>query len=279
MVFLLSTTIGTFSANAQLWKRIQQKVEDKVNRAVDKTVDKGNEKVDNVVDGALNGKKDAKENSGSGKSRNIIEEEAVYSFVPGTRVVFQDNFQTDTEGRMPKYWKSSGGGSVVRLKGIPGNWLGLAARTTYRIDSLLDLSGRFTVEFDVLTSSEAAKDIGQMSVGFARDNSSRSYIMDAYNDNAITSTTLHFWNKEIVNSSSDTKIYNTVEYPLNNYANNTLHIAIEVDGKHMLVFADKHKLLDADMFDEETKKYFYLSAPFEYASDAKVYLGNIVIAH
>jgi hypothetical protein len=256
-------TAGISRAQAQLFKKLQQKLEDKVNKK---------------VDGIMDGQKGTKSSAEGKSSKPMPKLEEVYSFVPGRTVYFADNFASDKAGRMPKHWKTSGGGSIITVPDVSGKWLALAPRTTYRIDSILAMPGNFTVEFDILTRSTQAKDIGAMVFGFARDNSNRNYIQDAYNDNAITGTQIHFWNEAIVNSSSDTKISNSLEYPLSNFATAMLHISISVEAENMRVYLNKSKLLDTRMFKTNTIKYFYLSSPFDYEGEAMTYFGNFVIS-
>ncbi|GAA4802256.1 hypothetical protein GCM10023231_34030 [Olivibacter ginsenosidimutans] len=259
--------LNSQTSSAQIWKKVQQKLEEKVEK-----------KVDDVLDGKKKSMEDTTEDGQATGVEAVPNMEERYSFTPGGTIIFADDFKHDQEGKMASYWKSSGGGSVVNVSSVPGNWLALAPNTTYRIDSLLEISANFTIEFDLLTRSVEAKDIGAMQIGFARDNSNRSYIMDAYNDNAITCMQLHFWNKEVTNSSSDTEIYNTLDFPLNNFSNGLLHVAITVEGQHMRIYVNKAKLLDTDMFKKDAVKYFYLSAPFDYKAGAKVFFSNFTWA-
>ncbi|MCX2480031.1 hypothetical protein OQY15_13100 [Pedobacter sp. MC2016-15] len=265
IIATLMLTAGMTQAQAQFLKRLQQKLEDKV---------------DKKVDGMINGPKGSSgTGSAAGKSTKPLPKlEEVYSFVPGRSLYFADNFATDAAGRMPRQWKSSGGGSIVTVPDVPGKWLALAPRTTYRIDSILAMPGNFTVEFDILTRSTQAKDIGALVFGFARDNSNRSYIQDAYNDNAITGTQLHFWNEDVNNASSDTKINNSLEYPLSNYGNTVLHVSMSIEGENMRVYLNRSKLVDTRMFKTNTIKYFYLSAPYDYEGEAMAYFSNLVIS-
>lgn len=262
--FLFCFALGIPYSHAQFLKRMQQKLQDKAEK-----------KLDNVMNGNEDSKSTRDDNGTSAKLPHL---EEVYSFTPGNTLFFSDNFLAETSGRMPKHWKSSGGGSINNIPGMSGKWLALAPQTTYRIDNLLAMPGNFTVEFDIVTRSIAAKDIGAMQFGFGSDNANRTYIADANEGNAITATQLHFWNKEITNSSSATKIYNTLPFPLNNYANGLLHVAIAIEGEDMRVYINKSKLLDTRMFNKDTLKYFYLSAPYSYEGDAMVYFSNFVIA-
>lgn len=259
----LGLAAGFNPVQAQFLKKLQQKLEDKVDRK---------------VDGMINGKKGSTVSAEGKSAKPMPKLEEVYSFVPGHSPFFADNFSTDKAGRMPRHWKSSGGGSITTIPDVPGKWLALAPLTTYRIDSILAMPGNFTVEFDILTRSTQAKDIGALVFGFGRDNSNRSYIQDAYNDNAITGTRLHFWNEAIINSSSDTKINNSLEYPLSNYANTIIHISMSVEGENMRVYMNRSKLIDTRMFKANTIKYFYMSAPYDYEGEAMTYFGNFVIS-
>ena len=264
-VVLLTMFVQVSSLQAQIWKKVQQKIEAKANQ-----------KVDDV----LSGKKSSATNKGtmevSRANRPYVEE--VYSFTPGTKIIFESDFKYDTKGRMPKKWKSSGSGSVAAVSDMPGNWLALNEKSTYKIDSLINSPGNFTVEFDLITRSAETSDIGPLSFGFARDNSSKNGIYDGHNGNAITNTQLHFHNQEVINSSSDTDIYSTLDYPFASYSNSLIHVAISVEGENLRVYVDKAKVLDTKMFKPAATKYFYITAPYSYDQVAKAYFGNFVMA-
>jgi hypothetical protein len=263
---IISGLLGIQNTQAQFLKKMQQKLQDKVDKKVDDVIN-GSGSKSNGSTSVLGGKK---------TKQPYIED--VYSFTPGSTVIFSDSFTSDALGRMPKHWQSSGGGSIATVGGVPGKWLSLMPATTYKLSQLLAMPGNFTVEFDLLTRSTEAKDIGAMVFGFAKNNSNRDYISSAGDANSITSTTLHFWNKAIISSSSDTKIYNNLDFPLENYANELIHIAIAVEGEDMRVYVNKSKIIDTGMFKKGTIKYFYLSAPYSYDYTAKMYFGNLVIA-
>lgn len=251
--------------NAQFWKKIQDKVE---------------KKAEDVTDDILNGneKKQSDDEVGAGDSDEIPYVESTFSFVRGGNIYFEDEFEEDDLGMMPTYWKTNGVGSVVEISGIPGKWLELGQRSSFKLDTLLSMPENFTVEFDIVTRSDKAQDLGAMTFGFSKDNSVRSWISDAYNDNSITSTEMHFWNQDITHSSSATDNRSSLDFPLSAYGNTVIHISVAVNKEQMRVYLDKSKLLDAKMFLNNPNKYFYISAPLEYDHGAKVYIGNIKIA-
>ncbi|MBC3540183.1 hypothetical protein ACFSC6_06485 [Rufibacter sediminis] len=262
-VALLALLGSSVPTQAQVWKNLQKTIEDKASK-----------KVEDMLTGGTK----AATTATSPSKMALPELEETYSFVPGRTIVFASDFKNDVKGRMPKHWKSNSTGSISSVSGVPGKWLALNEKTTYKIDSLLSTPGNFTIEFDLLTRSSEAADIGSMSFGFARDNSNRNHITDAYNDNAITETEFHFHNREITNSSSDTRIYNTIKFPFANYANELLHVAISVEGENLSVYVNKTKVLDTNMFKPKTAKYFYLTAPYSYDLGSKVYFSNFVMA-
>jgi hypothetical protein len=264
-ITLLGIFVQVSSLQAQIWKKVQRKIEEKANQ-----------KADDVINGKKSSANNKSDVEGSKDNRPYLEE--VYSFTPGTKIIFESDFKYDAKGRMPKRWKSSGSGSVAAVSGMPGNWLALTENSTYKIDSLMSSPGNFTIEFDLITRSAETSDIGAMSFGFARDNSSRNGIYDGHNGNAITNTQLHFHNQEVINSSSDTDNYNTLDYPFASYSNSLIHVAISVEGENLRIYVDKAKVLDTKMFKPAATKFFYLTAPYSYDQGSKVYFGNFVMA-
>lgn len=150
---LLSTFLvfAFFVSEAQILNRIKNKVEEKVaNKAVE----------------ALEGKTEKEAKSASTNEDATVEPTAaagralpVFDFKAGANVIFEDSFVNDSVGPMPHYWKSSGSGAVVNFPGVDGKWLLLNEFTTYKLDTLISLPENFTIEFDILTRSDQAKDL------------------------------------------------------------------------------------------------------------------------
>lgn len=268
---LFSIAISSFllssfqPAKAQVLKRLQDKV---------------SSKVENTVNGAVDKALDGKGSSGDITASSTVDTNKEFNFKTGSALVFSDDFSDDSIGHMAQFWKASGSGSVASLPDQSGKWLLLKEFTSYKLKSNTPLPDNFTLEFDIATQSNTdAKDLLELKFGFAHDNAINNYISDAYNDNAITSTSIHYWNKAITNSSSDTKIYNTVDFPLAEYAVGKMHVAIEVKNKQMVVYLDKVKVLDTEMFDrDQEKKYFYLSTGTKLSNGAEIGISNFKVA-
>lgn len=264
LIFCSIVLLTTTSTQAQFWNKIKQKVEDKAA-----------EKVDDV----LNGKEETdRSTSETTANRNIPYIEEVFSFVPGETLLFEDQFIEDQKGIMPKYWKSSGNGSVVTLEGYQGKWLMMEENSTYKLDTLINLPENFTIEFELITTSDKAEDLAQMNFGFAEDNSVRATLLDAYNDGAVTSTEFLFHNEEITHSSNDKDAYHNLNFPFDGYSNTKIKVSIVVQGTEMRVYLDKSKILDRTMFLKGTTKFFYITAPLHYDKGSKLFFGNFKMA-
>ena len=266
---LVALSLSVSQSNAQLLKKLKDKVSNKIESKVDQVLD-GNSSATTT-----NG--EAAQKGPDGKV--LIGLAGPYNFVSGTDTIYMDSFGGDKLGDMPRYWKTSGSGMIGTDDQFAGNWFYLNPFTTYKLKSDRALPEAFTVEFDILTRSQnEARDLNYIGFGFANDNSVSDYVNGAYDHQNVTFTQLHYWNKEVSNSSSDTKGHNTFKYPLEDYAIGKMHVAITVKGVHMQVYLDKHKILDADMFAREPEtKYFYISSPTRLDHNARMAVGNFKI--
>lgn len=256
--------------NAQLFDKLKNKVKQEANKAVDKVLDKDSDS--NITSTG---------NTTSQETTKLFKDAAqTYDFHAGTNALFSDNFLEDSLGSMAGKWKTSGSGSVQAFPNEDGRWLSLKEFTSYKLRNDRPLPQNFTVEFDIVTHSNTnANDLESLSFGFAHDNNISDYVSDAYNDGAITATEIHYWNKEINNSSSDTKINNSIKFPLAQYAIGRMHVAIAVNGNSMRVYLDKVKVLDTEMFLNNSKnKYFYISTSTRLDNGARIGIGNFSVA-
>lgn len=261
--FLVFTFLGS---EAQILKKLKNKVEEKI----------ANEAVE-----ALDGKKkneEAKVSSeehpnGAPTDRAAGRALPVFDFKAGTNLIFEDSFLNDSVGPMPHYWKSSGSGSLVNFPGVEGKWLLLNEFTTYKLDTLISLPENFTIEFDLLTRSDQAKDLHSFTFGLAKDNSAAGY-----EDNISTKTTIHFWNDGIINYSEDTKVYNTSDFDLKSHGNRVMRVSIKVEGRLMKVYLDKVKILDTEMLNPSVARYFYFNPSTRIDNNAQLAVSNFRIA-
>lgn len=264
-VLLAGIMLTAFSqaGYAQFFKKIKSHAADVVNQAIDDAVD-GSPKQDEPTASA--------EGTAAPTALHIP---TPFDFKPGSEVIFKDDFSGDSTGIFPKYWKTNASGSVVEVPGVPGKWFLLKDRATYKLDTLLSMPENFTVEFDILAAANEADDLSSLYFGFARNNSVSDYAMKT----GVAGAVLYYMNDdEYKTASKDLGTYHFGEFNLVNTLNRPLHVSISVRGTHMKMYLGKTRILDAEMFLPDSRKFFFVSAPLRYEHGAKVLIGNVRIA-
>ncbi|UGU17814.1 hypothetical protein LS482_08020 [Sinomicrobium kalidii] len=266
LVFCLFTPA---TSEAQLLKKLKKKLEKKAEEAVEKQVD------DVLGDGNPGGEDNPAKGGSDDPFRNLPK--TVYDFTPGGTIIFQDDFSQDAEGNMASKWTSNGTGAVETLPGVPGKWLRVYPENTYKIKDLMPMPENFTLEFDMLTRAENYKDLGTPAFGFDYNKGIKGhyYLTNQKPINADFSYqfgNLNFTSKEVGSGRKSSEM----DFPMSYFVNDVMKVQIEVIGSRMRVFANKYKVLDTEMANPESKKYFY------FASDgnehSRIYIGNFRIA-
>ena len=73
-----------------------------------------------------------------------------FDFVPGSKIIFYDDFNQENVGDFPALWFSNGSGEVVTLNNYPGKWLNMTAAGCYYPEQDLITTENFTIEFDMI---------------------------------------------------------------------------------------------------------------------------------
>lgn len=268
-IVLLSLLGMTLSSHAQLLKKIQRKMEDKVEKSVDgilngKTAE-NNQQPNTGTPGTTDGKNTGAFDILTGSD----------PFITGNTLLFEDSLNYDSPGRMAKYYQTNSTGTVVEVSGAPGKWLKLADKASYQLDTLLQLPQKFTLEFDLLTRANDAKDLRTIDFGFSKNNSTRKYIYGVAKETNVY-TSLQYYYENIRTSSNNNDNESRIDFPLSNYANAIMHVSVAVDGSRMQVYIDDHKVLDATVLEPTAPKHFFLSTD-SYRNNAVALIGNLRI--
>jgi OOP family OmpA-OmpF porin len=116
-----------------------------------------------------------------------------YDFVPGNKIVFDDDFRGDTDGEFPAHWKlAKGQGVVNNVQGAPSFALteGNYARVAPRVTTPRYLADPFTVEFDFYSKNGTKMIVfltagdKESNVSFGSDVSTSYFAEDAANQSA-----------------------------------------------------------------------------------------------
>lgn len=200
--------------------------------------------------------------------------ESTFDFVPADSVLYASNFDKANPGVLPPAWKTNGSGELVKIAEVPGVWLQLQQSATYKLKQNLYMPANCTVEFDILTSCDKVDDIYPLEFGFAENNS-----VSSRGEGDIAHVALQYYNRtEVQTFAGPVNEYNNTRFDLQPYANDKMHVSITMSGNNMKVYLEKTKVLDAKMFLDGVKKYFFISAPMQFNHDAKIFISNVRIA-
>ena len=159
IIFLIAITFlgATVSPAQGILDKIKMKTKQRADAKVDKTIDKGLDKVEDAGKGNnnkadnSNNTNDQKQsaNSSSAPSLKVYQN---YDFVPGDKILFEDNFIDDQDGEFPAHWELIAGQAVAnKIKGELALFLteGNYVRVKPRMKTESYLTDPFTVEYDM----------------------------------------------------------------------------------------------------------------------------------
>jgi len=116
-------------AQFNLFDKVQNKVNDRANQKVDEGIDKGLDETENGIKNSAkkkdndksNADKNAKNNNQNNdnstaetsKTQDNIKAYNNYDFIPGEKILFEDNFADSPDGEFPPHWDLISGQAVV----------------------------------------------------------------------------------------------------------------------------------------------------------------------
>lgn len=255
------------SAQAQILKKIGKKIEQKAERAIDKALEDDTEAVGN------DGVQKTKQQSSTGPFKNIPV--MPYDFKAGTKTVFFDDFSEEIPGAMASKWTSNGTGTIAMVDGFEGHWLKLYHKNTYKIKDLIRIPQNFTLEFDVLTIADS-KDGMRINFGFDHEKGVGKYNPLAYRNPVNIETAFRFDLFKFTSNEVHPAKKSEIKTNMSFFVNDVMKVKIRVHGDRMSAYIDQYKVLDTEMVDPMTKKYFYIAVENK-DNRGGIYLGNVKI--
>lgn len=275
---ILIIALSISNSQAQLLKKLKEKAEQAADKATEKAVNKNFDKKDN--DGA-SANKNADESPTAGAQSNL----KVYSkfdFVPGTTILYYDNFEKDNIGEAPFGWITSTSAEVVTIDGLEGNWLKLASSssTHFTRSKKQSWGNNFTIEFDLLivkNTYDPRIDINLINTGgnlVTDENILRSDKKPAINFSAIivpdnkSRASLYAMDRKLSDVMTENLPYSNTS---------PVHISMCVQGKRFRMWWNDRKLYDLPAVSEE---YLPNQLAFSFGSvgGSDFYVNNIRIA-
>jgi len=258
------------SSHAQILKNIGKKIERKAEKALDKTIDNA---LDGSTEDAEAATTEAAANSGLGPFKNLPE--MAYDFKAGNEVIFFDNFSDDSIGSMASHWTSNGRGSIADVPEFDGRWLRMYDENTYKIKDLVRIPENFTLEFDLLTLADSNDDI-VIEFGFDHQKGiGKHYYLGDRNPINIEAS-YRFDQFDFTSNELSQRKSSEVEADMSYFVNDVMNVQLRVQSDRMEVYINTYKVLDTEMVNPATKKYFYMAVNDD-TNRAGIYLGNVRI--
>ncbi len=291
LLVLITLLISSQTSYAQFLKRLGERAEDAAKEAViRKTAQKVDRETGKVMDTILDGNKGKRKKSKSSKKKGnqddgIYEHEdssdsnesdndasedetfGVYNnftFVPGNKLLFYDDFATDAIGDFPANWETGGSGEVVTTSDSEGKWLSISRRAGYMPTMENKLPENYTIEFDLANNGYGSgKPISKLFFAFL---TKKVYAMGAggaladieilLSNNGFTVSKVENFGGEV-----EVKIGSSINREMPDYLNSTVHISIAVNKKRLRMWVNEEKLVDSpNLLQVNIGKYFIIQA-------------------
>lgn len=191
----------SISGKAQLFDRIKNKVNQKVNDAVDKTIDNvGKKKKDSTANNlpkavdstvtqttstTVNSTTGAPASPGVSTPPEDIKAYSKFDFVPGEKIIVEENFSQDAIGEFPDKWNTKTSAEVVTVSNKPGKWLCLKQDGVFYPEYISTLPDNFTLQVDVMVSN-GISNIGALTIALAATKEDREKFDNGYVNSDIS---------------------------------------------------------------------------------------------
>ncbi len=285
-------------AQTTVTNKVKDKTNQRVNSKVDQGIDRGLDKTEEAI-GNIFKKKDKKKKAtgsntantsgtapgaapqarnNSGTSNTVTK--SFSDFIPGSELIFADNFDKDAPGDFPAGWNTNGSGKVENIEGQPGKWLNIAHTSVVHPVLKKALPENCTIEFDLflMTSGERSTPLIQFGLTPVKNILKEDLF---YSDKFFT--TIHRYNESdghTVEYGLKEVIGNKNDFPILSYANKVLHVSMAINKNRIRVYFDETKLIDLPMALTAAMRnnFFFCNTYVIPASEIGMYISNIRIA-
>lgn len=282
LILFILLAFSISHSQAQILKKMKEKATQVVNKAEDKVLG-GNAETKN---GQSSGENAEGKNTGSQQANSSSPKDLkVYSkfdFVPGSTILYYDNFEKDNIGEAPQGWITTSSAELVKIEGLDGNWVKMAATSSRHIvrNKKQSWGNNFTIEFDLLI----VKNGYDPRMGIALINSGgklvtdEAILMDDRPALLFESIIVAGGKSRVSLTTKEGKIISDNMSEELSYTNSVpVHISICVQGKRFRLWWNEKKLYDLAAVNEQ---YLPNQFGFTYGSVGgnDFYVTNIRVA-
>jgi outer membrane protein OmpA-like peptidoglycan-associated protein len=246
IMFISFGFIKTYAQFDDLINKVKDKTEEKVEKKVEDDMDKDKETNKNKESPEDKNKENTSHNNTApAKTIQLLDTKAYqnYDFVPGDRIIFEDNFSEDQAGEFPSHWDLlSGQAQISKIEGAntfaltEGNYVSVVP--LLKTDTYL-ATDTFTVEFDFYTQPGAYNQVG---IRFWNPKNSNQENGDGEGRAGEVF---------VGNSCSAGGLSGT--YPVKDFNENKWHhIAIARKGNQLKIYEDQYRVLNVPVYKLKT---------------------------
>lgn len=250
---------------------VLRKAEEKVNRETERAMD-------TILDGNKGKKKKNKNKSTQQDDDQIDEinendessEESVFgyysnfTFIPGNKLLFYDDFATDAIGDFPANWETGGSGEIVTTSDSEYKWLSMIRRSGYLPTLEKILPEDYTIEFDIANNGyDAGKANSKINFLFMSKKSYSGGSGGSLAEVEILLSSAGFNVRSVSNFGGEVeiKVGSSIDRVFPEYLNNTVHISIAVNKKRLRMWVNEDKLVDSpNLLQANIGDYFIIQA-------------------
>lgn len=260
IIMLIALCMSGSNAQAQLLNKLKQKAEKEVNKTIDKTTESktaGNAENKGEATDEENTASAAVTPDGSTAGLKVFSK---FDFVPGSTILYFDNFENDNTGETPAGWITSASAEVVSIEGLEGNWVKMATDLSRHFIRTKKQSwgDNFTIEFDLLIQ----KKLYSPRINFMLSNTLGLLVTDENiltnvkrkdvikfetivggepnSTTPVTRTTLSNADKKLADNMKETLSYSNTQ---------PVHVSICVQGKRFRMWWNDKKIYDLQAMD------------------------------
>lgn len=182
----------TCTAQAQFLDRIKNKVQNKVNDAIDKTIDNAGKKKEDTTTKTEDKTESTAQNlpvpapGGTGGVNADITSYSKFDFIPGAKVIVQEDFSQDAIGDFPAQWNTRTGAEIVTVSNRPGKWLSIKQDGIFFPEYITsNFPENFTLQIDVMANNNVSN-IGSLTIGLLQTKDAEEKFDMSAADNTTT---------------------------------------------------------------------------------------------
>jgi len=167
-----------------------------------------------------------------------------YDFIPGAKVIFFDDFTSESVGDFPAQWITNGSGEIVTSGKFPGKWFNMTKMGYYIPEAIEDFTDNFTIEFDFVPMNTANSETMfglsfYLLTGTLSEPGGGGEPGEAGFQIYLDYDNLGWKNWSL---ATEQRFNGTVTYPFK--SNEKYHIAIWVQKQRVRFYANENKVLD-----------------------------------